>query len=219
MPECTETVTATVCWQPPDAVLDLRAWAGATLWQAGYLDLQEAGDMLQVAAVRDGHVATLGQDSVQKIIASAFAAVCDDLLKFETTNAEPTCADDVSWALGWRDAAANYRKDCGVRVGIASYTAGELARLRELIADNVTIERAWREINHSADRAAASTVEALVLALRERAAADLAEPECQRRLANLSTAQMRDILARLMALRSNYPAIDDELLFLLGKQL
>ena len=30
---------------------------------------------------------------------------------------------------------------------------------------------------------------------------------------------MRDVLARLMALRPSYPAIDDELLILLGKQL
>ena len=100
-----------------------------------------------------------------------------------------------------------------------SYTADELTRLRELMADNVMLERAWHEIKRPTDRAAASTVEALMLALRERGAAALAEPECQKRLANISTAQMRDVLARLMALRPSYPAIDDELLFLLGKQL
>ena len=96
-----------------------------------------------------------------------------------------------------------------------------LAHLRQLMADNVTLERAWAEIKraHFHGRAAESTVEALMLALRERGAAALAEPECQKRLANISTAQMRDVLARLMALRPSYPAIDDELLFLLGKQL
>ena len=128
-------------------------------------------------------------------------------------------ADDPWSAPGWHEAAVEYHKDRGVRVSVTSYTADELARLRELMADNVTLERAWHEINHPADRAAASTVEALMFALRERGAAALAEPECQKRLADMSTAQMRDILARLMALRPSYPAIDDELLFLLGKQL
>jgi hypothetical protein len=225
-PARAETATETVCPQPPVSVahcplivLTSRALARATLWQAGDLDLHEAVDMLQAAAVRDGLVAKLGQDRVQEMMAAAFAAVRDDLLKFEDIEAELTFADGAQSEPGWRDAAVDYHKDRSVRVSVTSYTADQLARLRELMADNVTLERAWHEINHPADRAAASTVEALMLALRERGAAALAEPEYQKRLADMSTAQMRDVLARLMALRPSYPAIDDELLFLLGKQL
>jgi hypothetical protein len=217
--------TETVCRQPlvsvahcPLIVLTLRAWARATLWQAGDLDLHEAADMLQAAAVHDGLVAKVGQDRVQEILAAAFAAVRDTLLKFEHIKTEPSFADNGLSAPGRRDAAVGH-KDRRFRVSVTSYTVNELARLRELQADNVTLERAWHEINRLTDRATASTIEALMLALRERGAAALAEPDRQKLLANVSTAQMRDILARLMAFRPSYPAIDDELLFLLGKQL
>src|SRR5260370_18548262 len=49
----------------------------------------------EAAAVRDGLVAKLGQDRVQEIMAAAFAAVRDDLPKFEDIEAEPTFADDA----------------------------------------------------------------------------------------------------------------------------
>ena len=224
-PATAKTATATVCRHPMASaahcrliVLTLRAWARARLWQAGGLDLQEAIDILQGAAISDGLVAKVGQDRVQEILAAAFAAVRDDLRKFEHIKTEPSFADNGLSAPGRRDAAVGH-KDRRFRVSVTSYTVNELARLRELQADNVTLERAWQEINRPTDRAAASTVEALMLALRERGAAALAEPDRQKLLARVATAQMRDILARLMALRPSYPAIDDELLFLLGKQL
>jgi hypothetical protein len=69
------------------------------------------------------------------------------------------------------------------------------------------------------NRAAESTVEALMFSLRERGTAALAESETQRRLAALSSAQVRDIIARLIMSQPRYPAIDDELLHLLGEQL
>ena len=56
-------------------VLTLRAWARATLWHAGNLDLHEAVDTMQAAAVRDGLVAKLGQDVVQAIMAHSFSKV------------------------------------------------------------------------------------------------------------------------------------------------
>lgn len=54
-------------------VLELRAWARALLWSIGELELREAVDVLQHDAERDGLVARLGQDAVQKILAAAFA--------------------------------------------------------------------------------------------------------------------------------------------------
>ena len=180
----------------PLIVLTLRAWARARLWQASDLDLHEAVDILQAAAVRDGLVAKLGQDRVQEIMAAAFAAVRDDPLKFEDIKTEPTFADNASSAPGWRDAAVDYHKDRGVRVSVTSYTADELARLRELMADNVTLERAWHEIKRPTDRAAASTVEALVFALR-RGLDAIEHPDNQQRLSKLNDPQMCEVAARL----------------------
>src|SRR6185503_2763364 len=148
-----DTATVTAYRQPRASaahcrltVLTLRAWARARLWQAGDLDLHGAIDMLQAAAVRDGLVANVGQDRVQEIMAAAFAAVRDNLFKFEDIEAEPTFADDARSAPGWRD-AGDYHKDRGTRVSVTSYTADDLARLRELMADNVTVERAWAEVS------------------------------------------------------------------------
>jgi hypothetical protein len=55
-----------------------RAEARALLWQAGELDLHDAADALQAAAVRDGLVTLLGQDAVQHILRDAFHAVRGD---------------------------------------------------------------------------------------------------------------------------------------------
>jgi hypothetical protein len=62
----------------PILVLKARAEARALLWQAGHFDLQEAVDVLQAAAERDGLVDKIGQDAIQTIIAEAFAAVSED---------------------------------------------------------------------------------------------------------------------------------------------
>ncbi len=58
-----------------------------------------------------------------------------------------------------------------------------------------------------------------MLGLRERGTGALAEPDHRRRLAQLSTAQVRSVIARLIAGRSRFPAITDQLLLLLGEQL
>jgi hypothetical protein len=51
-----------------------RCKARAMLWQAGEISLHDAVDVLQHAAVRDGLVAQLGQDEIQRIMAEAFCA-------------------------------------------------------------------------------------------------------------------------------------------------
>ena len=56
-------------------VFTARAEARALLWQAGEFDLHDAVDELQAAAERDGLLAKLGQDAVQKIISKAFGVV------------------------------------------------------------------------------------------------------------------------------------------------
>ena len=67
--------------------------------------------------------------------------------------------------------------------------------------------------------AAPTTVEALMYSLRERGEAALHERDTIRRLPELSTNQVREVVGRLMRLRPKYQAITDELLFLLGEQL
>jgi hypothetical protein len=55
------------------------------------------------------------------------------------------------------------------------------------------------------ERAAASTIEALIYSLRERRTAALAERDTQRRIGELSEAQVRDVGARLRALKITTP--------------
>jgi hypothetical protein len=55
--------------------------------------------------------------------------------------------------------------------------------------------------------------------LRTFGLAALAGSNCRRRLAELNRDQLHEIIRRLMHLRSRYPAVTDELLYLLGEQL
>src|SRR5262249_28667745 len=75
----------------------------------------------------------------------------------------------------------------------------ELARLRALLDDSVSLERAYAEIHarHFAGRAAESTVEALMLGLRERGTAALQELKVRGRLVQLSEGQLREVAGRL----------------------
>jgi|RhiMetdeSRZDD1v2_1073273.scaffolds.fasta_scaffold1438122_2 hypothetical protein len=67
--------------------------------------------------------------------------------------------------------------------------------------------------------AAPTTVEALMYELRTHGVMALAKPNCQRRLADLSTIQIREVIERLTRMRVRYPAITDELLLTLTGQL
>jgi hypothetical protein len=77
----------------------------------------------------------------------------------------------------------------------------ELQRLQRLLDPGVSLERAYTEI-HAAwfnGRAAASTVEALVISLRAGVSA-LSQSGTLRRLAELSDAQLREVAVRLQKL-------------------
>lgn len=65
--------------------------------------------------------------------------------------------------------------------------------------------------------AARSTVEAVVYELRTYGFAATAGQNCQRRLSELSSAQIREVIERLYRLQPKYPAITDDLLLLLGE--
>jgi len=67
--------------------------------------------------------------------------------------------------------------------------------------------------------AAPTTVEALMYELRTDGERALSTSNCQRRLHDLSTDQVRAVTERLTRLRARYPAITDELLLALADQL
>jgi hypothetical protein len=70
-----------------------------------------------------------------------------------------------------------------------------------------SLEQAWRVFDRAAQhgRAAESTVEALTYSLRERRTAALTERDTQHRIGELSEAQVRDVGARLRALKISTP--------------
>jgi hypothetical protein len=76
--------------------------------------------------------------------------------------------------------------------------------LRSLMDDNVSLERAYAGVHarHFAGRAAESTVEALMLGLRERGTSALAEPATRQRLRQLNAGQIDELGDRLQRLSS-----------------
>src|SRR5262249_38744358 len=75
-----------------------------------------------------------------------------------------------------------------------------IERLHQLIDDDVSLERAWRELNSTPGRAAYGTVEALMHSLRELGTAAL-EPATRRRLGELSIDQLAEVGDRLQRLK------------------
>jgi hypothetical protein len=104
-----------------------------------------------------------------------------------------------AWAdhPGWREAAIEYHEARGNRASIAPHTPEEIARLRRLMDDGVSLDRAWHELNGRRSGVAASTVEALMFSLRSRGVQALREPDVLCRLSQLDDAQARDIAIRL----------------------
>ena len=130
----------------PLAVLIARAEARALLWRAGELDLTTAVDELDAEAEVSGLLAAIGQDEVEAIIVAAFTAV-------------PAGAD------GWTEAAAEYHAKRGKRTLIAESAGEQLALLRELMAADISLERAGDEISEA--RAAAHAAATATLAAAE----------------------------------------------------
>ena len=72
---------------------------------------------------------------------------------------------------------------------------------------------------HQQCAASQATYDAILYELRTYGISQLAKPNCRRRLFDLSTEQVRELIAALMRLRPRYPAITDDLLLKLGDQL
>jgi hypothetical protein len=104
--------------------------------------------------------------------------------------------DDPSW----RGAALEYHAARDRRVSIVSHSPEEIARLRRLMDDNVSLDCAWSELSRPS-RTAAPTVEALMFAMRSRGVQALGEPDVLHRLSQLDFAQMREVAIRLQKLK------------------
>jgi hypothetical protein len=106
-------------------------------------------------------------------------------------------AEEKSWWATFR--AACRKADARQR---QSPEDPAILRARRLLADDgISLERAWHELNSTPGRAANSTVEALMLGLRERGVGALREPHVRRRLAELDDAQALKVAERLQKLK------------------
>jgi hypothetical protein len=95
--------------------------------------------------------------------------------------------------------------------------SAHVVRLPRLLDDNMSLERVWTEVNQRrGNDVPQSTVEALIYELRRHGLIALQHSNCLRRLDDVSTAHLREMLSRLIKLRPKYLAITDDLLLKLG---
>jgi hypothetical protein len=146
----------------PLKIFVARAEARAQLWFNGELTLHDAVDEMWAAAARSGLVEQLGADAVQRLLADCSAPYRDDLPRHEDVGADDPWDDP-----GWIDAARDYHAARGKKVSTVTYTPDELARLRALMADDVSLERAWSEVNSSHDVSLA-TIEAAEFLIQQK---------------------------------------------------
>ena len=73
-------------------------------------------------------------------------------------------------------------------------------KMRRLLSDSASLDRAWYELNRR-DCAAPATVEALMFSLRSRGVGALGESDTRRRLSELNAAQLREVALRLRKLK------------------
>lgn len=112
--------------------------------------------------------------------------------------------DSKPWhSDGWKRAAAAYRAERGDRPLVVEIAPDDLQRIRALLAPEISLTRAYAEISarHTRDRAAPSTVEALMYLLRERGVKALDEPDTRRRLVQLDDSQALEVAGRLQRLK------------------
>jgi hypothetical protein len=142
-----------------------------------------------MSSVASTSVGAIGQNAARATMTAAFSAVRDD-----ADNTVPELIADDAWAApGWREAALDYHKNRGDRVGI---TPENIARLRRLMDDSISLDRAWAEVSRPSG-AAASTVEALVFGLRNGLAALPKNPDRLRRLSELNAEQLKAVCRRV----------------------
>ena len=125
-------------------------------------------------------------------------------------------AEDAWSAPNWREAAAHYQRDRAGRPLIVEIESEHLKLLRRLMSEKISLERACGEISRAAreryNEAPKATYDAVVYELRTNGISQLSQPNCRRRLGDLSGAQIKAVMASLQARRNEYPKVSDELL-------
>jgi len=177
----------------PVEVFRLRCASRAKLWHTGQIDLHSAVDELQHSAEASGLIDAMGQDAVEGLMVQAFAPLRDDLPRAEKK--KPPADDEydgLSSTLAELCREADEKQRCKL-------PDPRLERLRRLMDDDVSIERAWHKINPN-DRAAASTVEALMFSLRDGIHA-LTAPATLGRLSKLDERQLSEVAERVQNFR------------------
>jgi hypothetical protein len=111
-------------------------------------------------------------------------------------------SDPIDWkqvaleawlAPSWREAAIDYDKG---RHAIVAIEPKRLARLCRLMVDDVSLDRAWHELqrNHPTPK---STIDAVVMAVRERGLKAFDEPNTARHLAACNRNARSEITRRI----------------------
>jgi len=136
-------------------------------------------------AVTEARAISLGAELLPELISDDTAII---------NNAE---ADDAWAAPSWREAALEYHKHRGGRVSIAPYAPEHLARLRRLMDDSISLDRAPHKLHGGRFGAATATVEALMYGLRDGLVALSKNPDRLRRLSELNAEQLRAVCERV----------------------
>jgi hypothetical protein len=153
-------------------------------------------------------------------VGTGWPAVIDAALEIMVAGGilEPEPDTMTTWdAPSWRRAAVEYHRDQPGRLAVA-IEPERLARLRRLMADDISLGRVWRELNDPGARPTPqTTVNALLYQLRMDGLGAFEHPNCRRRLAELSTEQLRELMAALIRVRRRCAAVTDELLIALDR--
>jgi hypothetical protein len=119
-----------------------------------------------------------------------------------SAESEQICAvaiDDL-WAgsSSWREAAQQYHRDRAGRVLSVVTEPERLAQLRKLMGDNISLDRAWHELNDIRNwPTPAATLNALWWAICERGMNALAEPPISDRIASFDEAARFELDRRI----------------------
>jgi hypothetical protein len=106
-------------------------------------------------------------------------------------------AVDAWQAPSWCEASIEYHKARDGRRAVLEIEPERLKRLRRLMLDNVSLNRAYHELNQGGGQAPAALVEALMFSLRLGIIDGLARPGAKERLSRLSEEQLRAVCDRL----------------------
>jgi hypothetical protein len=100
-------------------------------------------------------------------------------------------------ATPWREAAVEYHRDRPGRLAV-EIEPKRLARLHGLMADDVSVNRVWHELNDVGNRSTPkATIDAVWGAICERGMSALAEPRIADRIASFDEAARSELDRRI----------------------